>query len=104
MKGLIERYLDRVLAIADLRDPQREALTRAEMRDHLERATERLVQRGMSPEDARLQARREFGNVATLQEDARDARGARWIEALAGDVRFALRHFARRRLASLRGG
>ena len=39
-----------------------------EMREHLERATERFVARGMSPADARLAARREFGNVAVLQE------------------------------------
>lgn len=69
----------------------------AEMRDHMERATQRLIDRGMSPHDARLEARREFGNVAALQEDARDARGPRWLEALAGDTRFALRYFARRR-------
>ena len=66
-----------------------------EMHDHLERATERYVARGMSPADARLAARREFGNVAVLQEEARDARGARWVEALIGDTRFALRCFAR---------
>src|SRR5205823_12249479 len=66
-----------------------------EMRDHLERSTERLVARGMSPADARLAARREFGNVAVLQEEARDARGARWVDALVGDVRFALRYFGR---------
>ncbi|HKW11733.1 MAG TPA: ABC transporter permease [Gemmatimonadaceae bacterium] len=66
-----------------------------EMRDHLERSTERLIARGMSPADARLAARREFGNVAVLQEEARDARGAHWVDALAGDVRFALRYFAR---------
>jgi predicted permease len=66
-----------------------------EMREHLQRATERLIARGMSPADARLEARREFGNVGVLQEEGRDARGARWAEALAGDVRFALRYFAR---------
>jgi predicted permease len=66
-----------------------------EMALHLERATERFMQRGMSERDARLAARREFGNVAYLQEEARDARGTRWVDALRGDVRFALRHFAR---------
>jgi predicted permease len=68
-----------------------------EMREHLERATERYAARGMSPADARLAARREFGNVAVLQEEARDARGARWVEALIGDTRFAFRYFARHR-------
>jgi predicted permease len=67
----------------------------AEMRQHLERATERLVGRGMSHDEARLAARREFGNVTVLQEESRDARGARWVDALKGDLRFAFRYFAR---------
>lgn len=67
----------------------------AEMREHLDRATERFVARGMSRADAQLAARREFGNVGVLQEEARDARGGRWIEAVIADARFALRYFAR---------
>src|SRR5687768_12436085 len=66
-----------------------------EMRQHLELATERFMARGMSREEAVLAARKEFGNVSCIQEDARDARGARWIDALAGDLRFALRYFGR---------
>ena len=66
-----------------------------EMRQHIESATERYVARGMSPADARHAARREFGNVALLQEEGRDARGARWVETLSADVRFAFRYFAR---------
>ena len=69
-----------------------------EMRDHLERAVERLIGRGMSPEDARRAARREFGNVTVIEEDARDARGMRWIDALLGDLRFAFRYFGRNKL------
>jgi predicted permease len=67
----------------------------AEMREHLDCATERYIARGMSETDARRAALREFGNVAMLQEEARDARGARWVGTLAGDLRFALRYFAR---------
>lgn len=66
-----------------------------EMRQHLERTIERYVARGMSLTDARLAARREFGNLTGLQEESRDARGARWVDALGGDLRFALRYFAR---------
>jgi predicted permease len=67
----------------------------AEMREHLDRATERYVARGMAYADARLAAKREFGNVTVLQEQARDTRGARWVEAVAGDMHFAVRYFAR---------
>ena len=68
---------------------------------HLEQATERLMQRGMSAADARDAARREFGNVALLQEEARDARGARWIESFAADVKFAMRHFGKTPLTAI---
>ena len=65
------------------------------MRQHLARSTDRLIARGMSPDDARIAARREFGNVTAIQEEARDARGARWVDSLRGDLRFALRYFTR---------
>ena len=67
----------------------------AEMREHLDRATERLIARGMSPREARLEARREFGNLTVIQDDAGEARGARWVDTVAGDLRFAVRYFAR---------
>jgi len=67
-----------------------------EMAGHLERATARLVARGMSPAAARRAAEREFGNVPLLQDQARDARGAVWLDALLGDLRYALRQYARR--------
>lgn len=70
----------------------------AEMREHLDRTVERLMARGMTREDAQLAARREFGNVGVIQEEARDARGSRWIESLTGDVRFAFRYFSRNKL------
>ena len=70
----------------------------AEMREHLDRATERLIARGMPPHEARIAARREFGNITVLQEDARHARGMRWVDAFHGDLRFALRYFGRNKL------
>ncbi|HTE46414.1 MAG TPA: ABC transporter permease, partial [Gemmatimonadaceae bacterium] len=67
-----------------------------EMRLHLERAVERLVERGLSPADARAEARREFGNVGYIQEEARDARGVRWIDEILRDVRYAIRGLRRK--------
>lgn len=69
---------------------------REEMAEHLDRATERLVERGLSEEAARRQAAREFGNVVWLQEEARHARGTMWLDALVADMRFAVRHSLRR--------
>src|SRR5687767_2094510 len=70
------------------------------MRAHLEQATARLIERGMSPKDAAIEARREFGNITLIEEDARDSRGARWAESIVGDVRFALRFLRRNPVAT----
>jgi hypothetical protein len=75
-----------------------------EMRQHLERASERLVARGFSPEEARRGALREFGNVAYLQEKARDVRGGRWLDVLTPDARLALRMLVKNPLLSVVGG
>ena len=59
------------------------------------------MRRGMTEAEARQAARREFGNVASLQEAARDARGGEGIEVLIRDVHFAFRHFARTPLTAI---
>lgn len=65
----------------------------SEMREHLDRATERFMARGLSRDGARTAARREFGNMTVVQEEARDARGTAWMDALRGDLRpSAARH------------
>lgn len=62
-----------------------------EMRFHLEqRAAERAAE-GLSPEEARYAAERRFGNVASLQEEARADRGWRWLENFAMDLRLGVR-------------
>src|SRR4051812_27590096 len=68
---------------------------RDEIRAHLEMAAADRVQRGEEPRDAAAGARREFGNVAQIQEAVRDAWGRRWLEYAAQDLRFALRVFRR---------
>ena len=47
------------------------------------------------PDQAAALARREFGNVELVKEDARDVRGARLFEEFIQDVRYGLRSFAR---------
>jgi predicted permease len=69
---------------------------RDEMSEHIERSTHRLMARGLSHADAQKQAIREFGNLAYQHTEARDARGTLWLDDLAGDARFAFRHFARK--------
>lgn len=91
--NIVRRALLRLRAA--LRHHSLENEMQAELQEHLERATERFVAGGLSAKEARLAARREFGNVAAIQEDARDARGARWIAELAANLHFAVRYFGR---------
>jgi predicted permease len=66
-----------------------------EMRAHLDMQTEVNTTRGMSPEEARYAARREFGGLEQIKEQARDQRGWVWIEQLQQDLRFAFRQLRR---------
>ena len=62
-----------------------------EIEAHLDEKTEELVARGMSREEARHAARRDFGNVGLAEENARKV--WRWpaIEDFLLDVRYGLR-------------
>jgi hypothetical protein len=66
-----------------------------EMAAHLAQAVDRFRARGMTTQEAFLAARREFGVVSVVQEHAREARGGQWIASLIGDLRHAIRYFAR---------
>jgi uncharacterized protein YjiS (DUF1127 family) len=43
-----------------------------EMRQHLERRTDEKIADGLSPEEARYAAQREFGGLTQMQERCRD--------------------------------
>src|SRR5262245_27992118 len=62
-----------------------------EIRAHLEMETERNVADGMSPEDARLAARRSFGSVAIAKEDSRAMWGLRSLVTLWQGLRYGVR-------------
>jgi|CZKI01.1.fsa_nt_gi putative ABC transport system permease protein len=62
-----------------------------EIRIHLDMATEANIAAGMSPEEARYAAHRQFGGVAQIKEQYRDQRGVRWVDELARDIQFAAR-------------
>ncbi len=66
-----------------------------ELHQHLEHSVELLVQRGMTPDDARLAARLGMGNVTVIAEDARVARRGQFLDDLRRDVRHATRALAR---------
>ncbi len=66
-----------------------------EIRDHLERETQGYVDRGMTPDAARDAARRKFGNIALVKEDARAVMIPVWLDQLLEDLRYALRMLRR---------
>ncbi|MFL5579089.1 MAG: ADOP family duplicated permease [Gemmatimonadaceae bacterium] len=66
-----------------------------EMRYHLELEVRHNVARGMSPEDARRAALLAFGGVERFREETLEARGVVRLEALAGDLRLAVRRLRR---------
>jgi predicted permease len=76
-----------------LRHGRRAASLRDEMQFHLEMKVEQLMEAGMSAEDARSAARRQFGNVTQKCEESRTTWIARWFGDLVQDVAFAARTF-----------
>jgi predicted permease len=66
-----------------------EAELSEEMRTHLEMQTEANLAAGMSPEEARYAALREFGGVDQTKESWRDERGLPWLNDLLRDLRHA---------------
>jgi len=67
----------------------------AELRYHIDMLTEQLVQQGLSHEDARREALRQFGPVDTVKDGVRDAWLSRFVEIAAQDVRYAVRSLRR---------
>ena len=63
----------------------------AELEAHLALIQEELERRGVSPEEARRQARVQIGGVEQVKELQREARSLRWLETLWQDMRFGLR-------------
>ena len=66
-----------------------------EFRDHLELEADALERGGLSAAQARLEARRRFGNLGRLQEDVRESWGNRWLERMTQDLRFGIRMLRR---------
>lgn len=62
-----------------------------ELRYHLDQAVRENLERGMTPEEARRRAYVEFGGVERTKEQVRDVRGARGLDDLRQDLRYALR-------------
>src|SRR5438876_314271 len=66
-----------------------------EIRSHIDLETERLVDEGMTPEAARLAARRRFGNPAAAAERFYESRRLLWLDHLWQDARSAARNLGK---------
>jgi predicted permease len=67
----------------------------AELRDHFDRLVADGLAEGLSEDEARRRARLEFGGLDQIKEICRDARGTRWLEEIAQDVRYGWRGLQR---------
>src|SRR4051812_42873420 len=66
-----------------------------EMQAHVDLQTQRNLDAGMNPDEARYAAQRQFGNVGVIQQQAREGRGWLWLEQLGQDLRYAVRMLAK---------
>jgi predicted permease len=66
-----------------------------ELRYHVDRRVDDLMQEGVSEDEARRRAAIEFGGVAQVQEEVRDTWIWRWVDALVQDARYAVRGLTR---------
>src|SRR6185312_6594911 len=63
----------------------------AEIESHLQLEIDRLRAEGLSPDEARLAARRAFGNVALSTERFHESHRWYWWDQLTQDLRYAVR-------------
>ncbi len=62
-----------------------------ELRSHLEMRANDSAASGMSPEDARYDAQKRFGNATLMKERTRDADILAWLESIGQDLVYAAR-------------
>ena len=74
---------------------------RDELQFHIEREARKLIDDGMTADEARLKAHARFGSITVAADACRDARGTAFIDNTIGDLHYALRTFRRAPLAAL---
>ena len=86
-------YLNRLVArvVAWLRRAELDQDLDHELQTHLSFLIEENVRRGLSPEEARREARLRMGNIPSLREAHRETRGLPLIDTLLQDLRYTFR-------------
>ena len=90
---MMSRFIERLLGLIRKNHIEREM--DQEMRFHLECETEENMRRGLSREEARLTALKNFGGLERHKEACRDVRRNRWLEDFFQDARYSLRAWFR---------
>src|SRR5687767_14860594 len=80
---------------------KREAELRAEMDLHIEEKAAELRERGMSDSDARMEARRRFGNLGIKREQSREIWISRYLSDFWQDLRYGARSLSGNRAFAL---
>ena len=62
-----------------------------ELRDHLDRATNQYIEKGLTLGEAQRRARMDLGGLEKVKEECRDTRGTSNIDVFLMDLRFGLR-------------
>jgi len=96
VKGTVMAWLDRLGNTLWNRTSNHDLIAE-EMEFHIEERTREGIARGLSPGAARAEALRRFGNPGLLREKTMAADRLAWLDALARDLRLAVRSLARRR-------
>ena len=93
MTSFILRFISRLRGLFGQDKTNREFCD--EVETHLELLKERLIQQGMSRQDAARAARRQFGNPMLVEQRHREARSLLWFATVLQDVRYGLRMLAK---------
>jgi predicted permease len=88
MRSYLRTVLSRIRGTFDRREPTQDS--DQELQTHLAMLTERFAGQGMSQEEARYAARRQFGGLTQLQEQLHERRGLPQLEILWRDTSYAL--------------
>lgn len=91
--GSLRQLCSRLAGLFRRRDLEAEMAE--EMRQHLEHRTQEKIADGLSHDEARYAAQREFGGVAQMQEQCRDEHRFAWLEQFLQDCSYARRMYVR---------
>jgi putative ABC transport system permease protein len=72
-----------------------------ELQFHIDMRAEENIRRGMSPDEARRDAERSFGDLTRIKERGYDIRGGRWLETVWQDLRYGARSLVKNPLFTL---